>query len=113
MYEVFEKLCENAGISAYKVSKETGVSTATLTSWKQGKYAPKEEKLKKIADYFNVTTEYIKTGKVTENENTQGYGSLLMDIATDKELMNALTNLTKLDQADRDFVIAMINRLSK
>lgn len=113
MYEIFEKLCENAGIKPYKVSKETGVSTATLTSWKQGKYAPKEEKLKKIADYFNVTTEYIKTGKTNENEEVQGYGSLLLGIGLDKELLEAVTNLTKLDKSDKDMVIALINRLSK
>ena len=44
MYEIFEKLLKERGITAYRVSKETGVTTATLTSWKQGKYTPKTEK---------------------------------------------------------------------
>lgn len=59
MYEIFEKLLEENKVSAYRVSKETGVSTATITSWKQGKYTPKPEKLQKIADYFDVTLEYL------------------------------------------------------
>ena len=65
MYEKFNKLLERNGVTAYKVAKETGVTTATLTSWKQGKYVPKQEKLQKLADYFGVTTEYL-LGQETE-----------------------------------------------
>lgn len=68
MYEVFEKLLESRGITAYKVAKDTGITTATLTSWKQGKYVPKQEKLIKIANYFNVSIEYLTTGKEEEKE---------------------------------------------
>lgn len=59
MYEKFEELLKKNNVTAYRVAKETGVTTATLTSWKQGKYTPKMEKLQKIADYFGVTTEYF------------------------------------------------------
>lgn len=59
MYEKFEELLNNYHVTAYRVAKETGVTTATLTSWKQGKYTPKREKLQKIADYFGVTVEYF------------------------------------------------------
>jgi len=59
MYEIFAKLLEEHGVTAYKVSKETGVGTATLTSWKQGKYQPKPDKMRKIAEYFGVTVEYL------------------------------------------------------
>ena len=59
MYEKFEELLKKNNVTAYRVSKETGVTTATLTSWKQGKYTPKMEKLQKIADYFGVPTEYF------------------------------------------------------
>lgn len=66
MYENFEKLLKERGVTAYRVSKETGVTTATLTSWKQGKYTPKSEKLQKIADYFGVTVDYLMTGNESE-----------------------------------------------
>lgn len=35
MYEVFEKLLKANGVTAYRVGKETGISTATLTQWKK------------------------------------------------------------------------------
>lgn len=59
MYDRFEVLLKERGISAYKVAQETGVSTATLTSWKQGKYTPKLSKLLKIADYFGVQLAWL------------------------------------------------------
>lgn len=62
MYDIFEKLLFERGITAYRVAKDTGITTATLTSWKQGKYTPKPEKLQKIADYFNVSLKYLMTG---------------------------------------------------
>lgn len=69
MYEIFEKLLKEHGVTAYRVAKETGVTTATLTSWKQGKYTPKPEKMQKIADYFGVSLTYLMTGKeATEKE---------------------------------------------
>lgn len=58
-YENFQKLCEERGVKPGTVSRATGVSTATLTSWKQGKYTPKQDKLQKLADYFNVPLEEI------------------------------------------------------
>lgn len=63
MYEIFEQLLSKYGVTAYKVAKETGITTATLTNWKQGKYTPKQDKLQKIADYFGVSLEYLMTGK--------------------------------------------------
>lgn len=67
MYEIFEKLLKEHGVTAYRVAKETGVTTATLTSWKQGKYTPKREKLQKIADYFGVSLEYLMHGESKVN----------------------------------------------
>ena len=71
-YEVFEMLCNKKGVKPFHVSKETGVSTATLSSWKTGRYIPKPDKLQKIADYFGVSVEYLRTGKGTEKESTSG-----------------------------------------
>lgn len=54
-YRMFEKLCELHNVTAYRVAQATGVTTATLSSWKLGRYEPKSDKIEKIADYFHVT----------------------------------------------------------
>lgn len=59
VYSKFEKLCEDRGVRPSDVSKATGVSTATLSSWKKGRYSPKIDKLKKIADYFSEDSSYF------------------------------------------------------
>lgn len=71
-YEIFEGLCAEKGVTPYKVSQETGISTASLSNWKAGRYAPKAEKLLKIADYFGVSVEYLSTGKDEAKHSNSG-----------------------------------------
>lgn len=59
MYERFAKLLEERNLTAYKVSTDTGIATATLTEWKNGTYKPKVEKLMILAKYFGVPLEYF------------------------------------------------------
>ena len=89
-YENFDRLCQLNNVRTGTVSKATGRSTATLTSWKQGKYTPKQDKLQLIADYFNVSLEYLMTGEEKEggemyylNEET---ATMAQSIFENKEL---------------------------
>lgn len=59
MYEKFAYLLVKTKKTAYQVAKDTGVSTATLSSWKKGEYTPKVDKLKVLADYFGVDINYF------------------------------------------------------
>lgn len=59
MYEKFADLLVKTNKTAYQVAKDTGVSTATLSSWKKGEYTPKVDKLKVLADYFGVDINYF------------------------------------------------------
>ena len=68
MYEIFEQLLQEYGVTAYKVAKEAGVSQSMLSEWKKGVYTPKQDKLKKIADYFGVTVDYLMGNENTELE---------------------------------------------
>lgn len=69
MYERFVELLQEKNITAYRVSKETGVTQTTLSDWKTGRATPKTATLQKIADYFNVSLDYL-TGK-TKYRNIQ------------------------------------------
>ena len=66
MYEYFEKLLKTYGVSTYQVAKATGISTASFTGWKQGKWNFKNDKLQKIANYFGVPLTYLLTGSMDE-----------------------------------------------
>lgn len=59
MYAKFEKLLKEYNVTPYRVHKETGISTATLSDWKNGKSEPKRDKIEKICDYFNISISYF------------------------------------------------------
>lgn len=68
MYEVFEQLLQKYGVTAYQVSKATGIAQSTFSSWKTRRNLLSGEKAKKIADYFGVTVDYLMTGKEEAKE---------------------------------------------
>lgn len=59
MYEIFKKLLNERGITAYRVSKDTGIPTSSLTDWKKKRSKPKFKNMKILADYFNVPISYL------------------------------------------------------
>lgn len=59
MYERFMQLLQEKNITPYRVSKETGVTQTTLSDWKTGRATPKTVTLQKIADYFNVSLDWL------------------------------------------------------
>ena len=65
MYERFNKLLQEKGLTAYKVAKATGVSRSTLAAWKKKEYTPKLDKLQKLANYLGVSVYYL-TGEVSD-----------------------------------------------
>ena len=78
LYSKFEKLCEDRSVRPSDVSKATGVSTATISSWKKGRYSPKIDKLNKIADYFGVDSSYFSDEvQKSDNSDTNSSGYYL------------------------------------
>lgn len=71
MYEIFEQLLQKFNVTPYKVSKETGITQTSLSNWKTGRSTPSMKNLQKIADYFNVSLEYLTTG--VEKEDGEPY----------------------------------------
>ena len=65
MYEIFEKLMSERGLTHYKVSKATGVSQSSLSDWRLGKGVPGAKTLSKLAEFFGVSVDYL-IGRETE-----------------------------------------------
>lgn len=59
IYEKYARLRDKQGLTDYRVAKTTGVTTVTLTNWKQGNYVPKSDKLKPIAELLGVEVTYF------------------------------------------------------
>lgn len=61
IYERIEQLRKAQKISQGKLEKELGFSNGSVSKWKNS--TPTPERLQKIADYFNVTVDYLMTGE--------------------------------------------------
>jgi repressor LexA len=58
-YSAFEHLLKMNNTTVYRVSKETGIAASTFTDWKNGRSCPKADKLRRIADFFDVTLDEL------------------------------------------------------
>nr|DAM14528.1 MAG TPA: SOS-response transcriptional repressor [Caudoviricetes sp.] len=63
MYEIFEKLCNERGITPYKFCKDNNVRTSTISTWKKKNSTVGTVLAKKICDYFEISMDYLMTGK--------------------------------------------------
>ena len=59
MYASYVELRDKKGISDYRVAVDTGIPKSTLSEWKSGRSKPKVDKLKVLAEYFNVPITYF------------------------------------------------------
>lgn len=66
VYERIEEIRKTNGISQGTLERELGFSNGSISKWKNS--MPKPERLQKVANYFNVTLDYLMTGKTTEEE---------------------------------------------
>ena len=69
MYEIYCELRDEKGYKDSDVARITGITKSTFSDWKSGRSTPKQDKLQKIADCFNVSLDYLATGK----ENSETY----------------------------------------
>ena len=63
MYDVYCKLRDLRGVKDADVVRATGITKSTFSDWKSGRSEPKKEKLQKIADFFDVSLDYLMTGE--------------------------------------------------
>jgi len=82
---VFKKrlteLRKKSGLSQYELAEKLGFSRGKYSNYEQGTRQPDYETLQKIADYFNVTTDYLlgrsdKPNYTAEQEDNENYDSI-------------------------------------
>lgn len=57
-WEIYQKLCEENDVRSAKVLTSLGLSTSMTTKWGNGSI-PNGETLCKLADYFDVSIDYL------------------------------------------------------
>lgn len=123
-----QKLCyfmDSSKVSAYKMSKDTGISDRLIGYWRKGEKMPGAENLIIIANYFNTSIDYLldrteePTSKVISNikgdnigNNTVGY-NINQSNDNDKTTNELVAIFKGLSFGDKAKVMSLIAELSE
>ena len=111
MYEIYQRLLDEKGLKNADVARATGISNMTLSDWKRGKSVPKSDKMRKIAEYLNVSVYYLMTGK--EMEFTAEMAEIDLELSQMKERIKLYAlKLSKLSKSDQDTIMSLIDRMN-
>lgn len=66
--EQLKSLMAQHEVSAYRISKETGIPQSMIGRWKQGLQTPTVEKIQILANYFDVSVDYL-LGNTEQQKN--------------------------------------------
>lgn len=58
-YDIYSDLCKQVGKSPSAVAQELGINKSNVTNWKNNGYTPRGNVLNRIAEYFNVSVDYL------------------------------------------------------
>lgn len=58
-YDIYAYLCRQIGKSPSSVAQELGINKSNVTNWKNNGYTPRGDTLNKIAEYFNVSIDFL------------------------------------------------------
>lgn len=109
LYENIKDAAKKKGYSINRLEKELGFARSYI-----GKFntiTPSADKIQKIADFLNVSSEYLMTG----SDSKYSDADVLLDvrISEDVELKEAIKKYYSLDDHKQKLVIELINMLSK
>ena len=94
-YDVFTSLCGKKGVSPNKALTDCGISRTSTAKWREGA-TPRGVTLQKLADYFDVSTDYLLTGeKKKKTPTSEGER-----VVSDEDIMFALWGNT--DDVNKD-----------
>ena len=65
---IFVDFIQSNGITPYRIAKETGISQGLMNEYKNGKKLPTLQNIIKIADYLDISVDYL-LGR-TDNPNS-------------------------------------------
>ena len=103
-WERLNQLCAEHNVKLTNVVKELGMSTGNQSKWKNG-VVPKSNVLKKFADYFNVSVDYLlgnATSKIV-NPNPEKDETEIPDM--ESTLLYFFANCGTIERISEPFIV--------
>jgi transcriptional regulator with XRE-family HTH domain len=105
LVEQVQKLCDSKGINIANLQKELGFSNGTIYRW--DKSLPSVDKLQKVADYFNVSTDYLLGKEPPPTEHKY------IDVPLDPETLGIMCRIPLLNKNNKAVISDMIDSMIK
>ena len=102
MKERVQELCKKSSISVSELEKTLGFGNGYIS--KLGQSTPNTSKIKLIADYFNVSIDYIITGEEKH--------PIPVPKMTD-EYYKLISIYSNLSETDRNYIMSLAERLNQ
>ena len=117
-YDVYQNLCKQIDKSPSGAAIEMGLNKSTVSVWKRKGVTPNGDTLQKVADYFNVSIDYLlekeeeKTSPadLTEDEKLNIY---LEELKNRKEMRMLFKLASGATKEDVEKAVAIIEALSR
>lgn len=83
-YDRIFEIMKEKELTAYRVSKDTGISQASLADWRKGRSKPKIDKLQKLSEYFGVSIQYLteESDQIDDTQQIQAPNGYYVDKET-------------------------------
>lgn len=106
--ERVKTICKERKIPISKLESDCGFSNGYISQLRKGVFP--DDRILKIAEYLNVSVDYLMTGKDMEFtiEMAEIDGQLIM---MDKILKEYAIKLCNLSKEDKNYIMSMIDRL--
>lgn len=115
LYNVLVGLCEERGITGYRMCKDVGIQPSIMTDLKMGRRSGlKADTAQKIADYFGVSVGYLlgteqeKKPLINDDEELTEYLDELRSRPEKRMLFSVTKNATK---AQIEAIVKMIEEM--
>ena len=112
MLEIIKKLCKEKGISIYQLEEFLGFGHNTIYQW--NKRIPGIDKINSVADYFQVSTDYLLGRSNIPNESSiRNFASSISDIINinDIDTIELINEISKLDKKSLFVVKQIVDRI--
>lgn len=111
MIDIIDDLLKQYGLTSKKLAQDIGISPGNVTDWRKGRANPSAEVVAKLADYFNVSTDYLLGRSDVRNpgetfiKNSDGLTK------REKKLLETYTQLSENDDPTSKRMKETIDRL--
>lgn len=114
MYEDFEKVLKEKGLSRKTVSDATGVSQSTLSEWKHGKTIPKASNLEKLSKFLDVPVSLLSSDGNGESYHLDNESVKTAEMVANRpDLRILLEAAEKLSRQDVLDIVKIVEKIQK